>query len=911
MHTASNPYCSTSDDTYGVETYSPYDGLDRKEQITRADGTSIAHTYYGNLVSSNGGLSAQQCSTSTYGYGYPILMIDETGNLRQTWTDGFGRLIEVDEPNSSGSLSSGAGTCYAYDLNNNLIGVVQQGGSESTCTQSLGGTYNRCFNYDMISRLTSATNPESGTINYSYTVSGASPCSGDPSAACSRTDANGVVTTYCYDALNRLTGKRYATASCPLSSPDVAYFYDQTSYNGLTITNGKGRRTGMSDGSGQTAWSYNEVGNAKTEVRKITNVSPNVTKTVSTTYNYDSSIAQITYPSNRVVTYGTSNAQRQTTATDTTSSTHINYALGPSTCPNGQNWACYAPQGALRLLQNGASLITNSYYNKRLQPCRFAVNASGTIAPSSCGDPGHSGDKFDLQYSFDLSSMNNLCSTSFGSGTNNGDVASITNNVTSMSGRSQNFCYDALNRITLAQTTGVYSNAPLYCWGETYNVDAVANLMAINQTTNSYYTGCSEESGFSITVNGSNHINTSGFTYDSAGNLTAKPGGFSMAYDAENRIGSVPGFTYTYDGDGNRVEKSGSTLYWYGPSGEILTETDTGGNSPVDYVFFAGKRIARVDSSNNVDYYFADQLGSSRVIVQDGTTPALCYDADFYPYGGERPPYTNTCPQNYKFTGKERDSESGLDNFGARYDSSQYGRFMSPDPFNPFALKRRQFNAWISNPQRWNKYAYALNNPVSLIDPDGMNACGTNDDKTCVVTVTIVDRTKDKNGNYNDKYKDVKGNKDYNATATVSVNGKAVGTFLTRTVPSNGDSATIANGTYNGTLYNSPKHGSVILLLNQDNQNRIPTTGPNPAQGGASFADYIELHNAGRAGSTFPLGFTGVDNQGRDVSAGCVLICTPEYRDFLHATGINPGDGSAPQRHFGVVLNTEENDPDQ
>ncbi|MGH9770938.1 MAG: hypothetical protein ACRD4Q_04465 [Candidatus Acidiferrales bacterium] len=44
----------------------------------------------------------------------------------------------------------------------------------------------------------------------------------------------------------------------------------------------------------------------------------------------------------------------------------------------------------------------------------------------------------------------------------------------------------------------------------------------------------------------------------------------------------------------------------------------------------------------------------------------VCYDADYYPYGGERD-ITDSCPQNYKFTAKERDSEWNLDNFGARY----------------------------------------------------------------------------------------------------------------------------------------------------------------------------------------------------------------------------------------------------
>ena len=72
------------------------------------------------------------------------------------------------------------------------------------------------------------------------------------------------------------------------------------------------------------------------------------------------------------------------------------------------------------------------------------------------------------------------------------------------------------------------------------------------------------------------------------------------------------------------------------------------------------------------------------------------------------------------FTGKEHDSESGLDNFGARYDSSSLGRFMSADPFIAFNLKRDKFLEWISNPQHWNKYAYALNNPLLYVDPSGM-----------------------------------------------------------------------------------------------------------------------------------------------------------------------------------------------
>ncbi len=125
-------------------------------------------------------------------------------------------------------------------------------------------------------------------------------------------------------------------------------------------------------------------------------------------------------------------------------------------------------------------------------------------------------------------------------------------------------------------------------------------------------------------------------------------------------------------------------------------------------IYFAGQRIARRDSSGNIFFNFGDHLGTARDIVQSGTTWP-CYDADFYPFGGERS-YTNTCSQHYKFTGQERDVESNLDNYRARLFSSQYGRFMSPDPLA----------GDIGDPQSLNRYSYVRNNPLSLTDPTGM-----------------------------------------------------------------------------------------------------------------------------------------------------------------------------------------------
>jgi RHS repeat-associated protein len=68
--------------------------------------------------------------------------------------------------------------------------------------------------------------------------------------------------------------------------------------------------------------------------------------------------------------------------------------------------------------------------------------------------------------------------------------------------------------------------------------------------------------------------------------------------------------------------------------------------------------------------------------------------------------------QSLKFTGKERDAETGLDYFGARYFSGTQGRWTSPDPK---AISRQRLN----DPQQWNMYSYARNNPLQFVDPDG------------------------------------------------------------------------------------------------------------------------------------------------------------------------------------------------
>jgi RHS repeat-associated protein len=107
-------------------------------------------------------------------------------------------------------------------------------------------------------------------------------------------------------------------------------------------------------------------------------------------------------------------------------------------------------------------------------------------------------------------------------------------------------------------------------------------------------------------------------------------------------------------------------------------------------------------------------LGSSRVITTN--TGVLCYDADFTPFGFERI-VANSCTQNkYKFEGKERDDEMGNDEFGARYYSNRFGRWLSAD-WSSVPVPVPYAN--LTNPQTLNLYAMVADDPESFADLDG------------------------------------------------------------------------------------------------------------------------------------------------------------------------------------------------
>jgi len=342
----------------------------------------------------------------------------------------------------------------------------------------------------------------------------------------------------------------------------------------------------------------------------------------------------------------------------------------------------YHPHGAIKKMLLGNGLTETTAYNNRLQPCRMNVNSSGTLVVQ-CTDPQPSGNVQDFSYGF-------------GHGTaDNGNVMSWA--AVGAQNFSRSYTYDELNRLaTMASGTNPCSLSWAYdIWGN-----------RTGQTVTSGTCGMS-----SLGFNTQNRITNPGFSYDAAGNMIAETGR-TYQYDAENRMKSVNNgaiATYTYDADGRRVRKVAggvTTDFIYDLAGSVIAEKQ-GSTWTVGYIYLNGQLTAQYKDGTTY-FVHKDHLGSSRLMTRPDRT---IYDSlDYLPYGEQVAGDTGS---THKFTGKERDAETNLDYFGARYYSSSLGRFASTDP-KGIALRD------LLNPQKLNKYSYVLNNPLSLFDPNGM-----------------------------------------------------------------------------------------------------------------------------------------------------------------------------------------------
>jgi len=313
----------------------------------------------------------------------------------------------------------------------------------------------------------------------------------------------------------------------------------------------------------------------------------------------------------------------------------------------------------------------------------------------------------------------------------------ITNSDSAMGNWS--YTYDSLNRlVTGTPSSGTY-NGQYLCWAydpfgnrtaESFQssacttVQPTATFNVINQPITA--SGIGASAGYSFTAT---------FTHDAAGNVIADTTN-QYLYDAEGRLCAVENVKfgnsmigYLYGADGTRVAKGSissmscdpiinhfATMsdYILGPSNEQLTELDLDSNGVMAWQhtnIWAGGKLLGTYDVDGTHFYFDDPLGTRR--AQTDYAGVLEKTCQSLPYGNSEscPP----SPTEHLFAGKERDAESGLDYFGARYMASSMGRFMSPD---------EPVDQHPADPQSWNMYSYVRNNPLILTDPTGNYACG-------------------------------------------------------------------------------------------------------------------------------------------------------------------------------------------
>jgi RHS repeat-associated protein len=237
-----------------------------------------------------------------------------------------------------------------------------------------------------------------------------------------------------------------------------------------------------------------------------------------------------------------------------------------------------------------------------------------------------------------------------------------------------------------------------------------------NRAVQSYGQGVSAVTPTGFNSGNNENQSPSGWVYDLSGNITADPGQSAYAYDAENRqtaycmnasTCSVSGATmaYSYDGDGERVQTTAAvgaiTTFVYDATGQVAAEY--GSAAP---------------PCTQTCYVTVDSLGSTRMVT-DGTTGNCVVREDYLPFGqailgtsgDPRGSCYNGTTIRQQFTSKERDAETGLDFYEARYMSSAQGRFTSPDPFG----------GHFSDPQTLNRYVYGRNNPLRFTDSTGLD----------------------------------------------------------------------------------------------------------------------------------------------------------------------------------------------
>ena len=288
------------------------------------------------------------------------------------------------------------------------------------------------------------------------------------------------------------------------------------------------------------------------------------------------------------------------------------------------------------------------------------------------------------------------------------------------------FTYDGINRLTLGDfkgyntawvdSTAFEENPQLY----DYNGN-IRHLTRTNSTGGSMADYTYTYKGnqlYSIKTLPSNTIYT--YAYDKNGNATLDGlRNFTIAYNILNLPKSITSGTdniaYIYSAVGNKLvkKKKDGTYQFY--TGNMVYKND----KTLNYLLFEEGLVNKSTGGYTYEYHLKDHLGNTRISFQpNGSSTTLTQVAEYYPFGSTYLPiYNGSGTSNkYLYNGKEKQDDllgtgsTALDwyDYGARFYDPTIGRWHSIDPLASMDVNSSPYN-------------YALNNPVNLLDPDGLS----------------------------------------------------------------------------------------------------------------------------------------------------------------------------------------------
>jgi RHS repeat-associated protein len=492
-----------------------------------------------------------------------------------------------------------------------------------------------------------------------------------------RTDSRGVLTTYGYDASDRLTSAEYAKEGHSSEAVSLAY-----SQRGPDFSFGGGRLTSTAFPGGWNRYAYDEQGMIARDLQHLeasAGSNPSPLDQVVVYGETLGNLSSITYPSGRRLTMtwvdGEITAMALARSSDATATPLFTQIGWTPFAGSLKRWTAHMANGTL----------TNQ---------RF-FDLAGRMTRHTFGDVFR-----DIHYD----AANRIVG-----------FTHLAPDGTPQPALDQSFGYDENSRITRITTNAA-------TWTISHDPNGNRSSVSLNGSPSLYTTEATSNRLTAI----SNPARS--FAHDPAGNTTSESAGYTATFNLRGQLATITkaGVTthYTYNAGGQRVRKVSSTgpasttLFVYDPQGHLLGEYDRNGATLREYVWLRDTPMAMfipdpTDPTGEPLVYFihTDHLNAPRIVVDRDNRLRWRWLAE--PFGATAPEGDpqglGVFTQNLRFPGQYADAESGLFyNHHRTYDPSRGGYPQS----DPIGLAGGSMST----------YTYVEGNPLTGIDPDGTNA---------------------------------------------------------------------------------------------------------------------------------------------------------------------------------------------